>query len=231
MNSLLAVLISLLAPAASAPAAPASAPAAPVSAVNDAAGVMAGVQRFYQSTTDFKAKFTQTYVYKVYGRSQVSVGNVFFKKPGRMRWDYVTPVPKLFLSDGATLWVYEPQESQAFKRSLSSTQLPVALTFMSGQGRLEDEFAGALLQSSDGKSYLLQLTPKKNAGDYQSLRLKVDRSTFAVTASTVVDPVGNTNTVEFSNFETNKGLPEKGFQFVPPAGVKVIDDPRGGGAP
>lgn len=192
----------------------------------DAAAVMDGVQKFYQTTADFKAKFRQTYVYKVYGRTQVSSGKVFFKKPGRMRWDYDKPVPKLFVSDGQMLWVYEPQESQVFRRSLRSSQLPVALTFMSGKGRLEDEFTGKLLASTDDKNWLLELTPKKNAGDYQVLRLKVDRTTFQVQASTVVDPVGNTNTVEFSDIENNKGLPDKGFEFTPPAGVRIIEDAK-----
>ena len=223
MNVLFALLLPLFAQPAGAAPAPAVA-----SQPEEAKAVLEGVQRFYQTTADFQATFRQTYVYKVYGRTQVSGGRVFFKKPGRMRWDYDKPVPKVFVSDGQTLWVYEPQESQVFRRSLRSSQLPVALTFMSGKGRLEDEFTGKLLSSTDEKTFLLELTPKKSAGDYQSLRLKVDRATFAVQASTVVDPVGNTNTVEFSDFKTNKGLPDKGFEFAPPPGVRVIEDSKGG---
>ena len=54
----------------------------------------------------------------------------------------------------------------------------------------------------------------------------MDAATFAVVSSTVVDPVGNLNTVTFSDFETNKGLPDKGFDFTPPAGVRVIEDKK-----
>jgi len=45
-----------------------------------------------------------------------------------------------------------------------------------------------------------------------------------VLRSTVVDPVGNLNTIDFTDVKTNGNLPDKGFQFSPPAGVKVIDD-------
>jgi outer membrane lipoprotein carrier protein len=226
MQSLVALFLSFLA-APAAPAAPASAPVAASSApALDAAGVMEGVQRFYQTTSDFKARFKQTFLNKAHGRTQVSEGRVFFKKPGKMRWDYDKPVPKLFVSDGQMLWVYEPQESQVFKRSLRSSQLPTALTFMSGTGRLGDEFTPTLLPSPTAGRHVLELTPKKNAGDYQSLRLEVDAATFAVVSSTVVDPVGNLNTVTFSDFKTNQGLPDKGFDFTPPAGVRVIEDKK-----
>ncbi len=191
----------------------------------DVAAVVAGVQAFYADARDLKAGFTQTYTYKVYDRTQVSKGTVYFKKPGKMRWDYKTPQPKVFVADGKTLWVYEPTENQAFKRPLASAQLPVALTFMSGEGDLNAEFETRLLPPKDADHYLVELVPKKHAGDYQKLLLHVDRATFAVHASTVIDPVGNTNHVAFSEVATSVGLPDGGFDFVPPAGVRVITDP------
>lgn len=184
--------------------------------------VVAGIQAFYGDAADLKASFTQTYTYKVYNRKQVSTGKVFFKKPGKMRWDYQTPARKLFVSDGATLWVYEPDENQAFKRGLKSSQLPVALTFMTGEGKLADEFTSSLLESKDPAIHKVKLVPKRHQGDYKSLVLTVDAKTFAVQASTVIDPVGNTNYVAFSDVQTNAGLPDQGFAFSPPAGVQVI---------
>lgn len=189
--------------------------------------VLAGIQKFYADAQDLKAKFTQTYTYKVYDRKQVSHGTVYFKKPRRMRWDYSKPTTKVFVADGQTLWVYEPEENQVFKRDLSSAQLPVALTFMSGEGKLADEFDAKLMPPPDDKHWQVELIPKKTEGDYKALRLTVDRATFAVTASTVVDPVGNTNHLVFADVQTNGGLPDKGFEFKPPEGVRVITQVRG----
>ncbi|MSP72383.1 MAG: outer membrane lipoprotein chaperone LolA [Myxococcales bacterium] len=216
--ALLSAYVALFVPAA--PAAVSTPPPSP-------SDVVSGVQRFYQDSKDLKADFTQTYVYKVYGREQVSSGKVYLKKPDRMRWDYVVPVPKLFVADGETLWVYEPAENQVFKRGLKSSQLPVALTFMSGRGRLDEAFTPQLLAPKRPGTFQLQLIPKVNEGDYQSLELTVDMKSFAVLESTVVDPVGNTNTVVFKNVEVNRGLPDKGFVFTPPAGVRVLNAPSG----
>ena len=184
--------------------------------------VVAGIQAFYADAADLKASFTQTYTYKIYNRTKVSNGTVFFKKSGKMRWDYTSPTKKMFLSDGATLCVYEPEENQAFKRALSSSQLPVALTFMTGEGKLADEFNATLLASKAPGVLKVKLVPKRNQGDYKALVLTVDAQTYAVKASTVFDPVGNTNYVVFGGMKTNVGLPDKGFVFVPPAGVQVI---------
>lgn len=184
--------------------------------------VVAGIQSFYGNAADLTAGFTQTYTYKIYNRKQVSSGKVFFKKPGKMRWDYATPTKKVFVSDGATLWVYEPDENQAFKRSLKSSQLPVALTFMTGEGKLAEAFTASLLTSKDPAIYKVKLVPKTHQGDYKSLVLTVDAKTYAVRASTVFDPVGNTNYVQFTQMKTNGNLPDAGFKFTPPAGVQVI---------
>ena len=182
-----------------------------------------GVHAFYKDARDLRARFTQKYTYTVYGRTQVSSGRVFFKKPGMMRWDYQKPTPKVFVADGKELWVYEPEENQAFRRKLGSSQLPVALAFMAGTGDLRQEF-NITVQANAPSHFTLELVPKLNEGDYKKVILTVDRSTYAVQTSTVVDAVGNINRVEFIGMKTNIGLKDQGFNFSPPAGVRVIKD-------
>jgi len=193
-------------------------------ALDPTAKVLAGIQAYYAGAQDLKAKFAQHYTYKVYDRTQVSSGKVFFKKPRMMRWDYQKPAQKVFVADGKTLWVYEPEEGQVFKRDLADSQLPVALTFMSGEGELGKAFDATLTDESDA-DFVLELIPKKSAADYQKLVLKVDRTTFQVRESIVIDPVGNINRVVFTGIETNGGLPDRGFRFTPPKGVRVITEP------
>lgn len=224
----LALVPVLLLASAAALAQPAGAPTpkAPAPASPELTAVIDGIQAFYGKAQDLKADFEQTYTYKVYARKQRSTGKVFFKKKGKMRWDYQTPEQKVFVADGDTLWVYEPEQAQVFKRDLKSAQLPVALSFMSGEGKLTDEFDATLLEAPAAGRALIELVPKRDAGEYKALRLEVDAATFAVVASTVIDPVGNTNHLVFKNVQTNGGLPDAGFTFTPPAGVRIISEPR-----
>jgi len=185
--------------------------------------VIQGVQSFYATAQDFKADFRQTFTYKIYQRKKISTGKVFFKKPALMRWDYEAPHERLFIADGSILWVYEPEEAQVFKRPLASAQLPVALRFMKGEGRLTDDFKVASLSKNE-RAYQLTLHPKTPSSEYRELQLIVDPDQFNVTASVLIDPVGNSNHIAFADAKVNSDLPIEGFSFTPPAGVRVIGD-------
>lgn len=193
------------------------------SRVVDALTILKGIQVFYSNAQDFHASFTQTFTYKVYGRKKVSSGKVFFKKPGKMRWDYEAPTPRLFIADGTVLWVYEPEEAQVFKRQLATAQLPVALRFLKGEGDLSQEFNYSTPIKGEG-TFTLALTPKRPSGEYTRLELTVDQETFEVKASALIDPTGNTNHIQFSGVKVNEGLPEAGFKFTPPKGVRIITE-------
>jgi outer membrane lipoprotein carrier protein len=118
-----------------APATPTAAtPRLPVDAVVER------VQKRYDAANDFRARFTQTLTSKTMGRKTSSAGGVMFKKPGRMRWDYDKPEKAIYVSDGGVLWLYEPEDQQAFKQELKASQLPAALAFLTGKGKLATEF-------------------------------------------------------------------------------------------
>src|SRR5689334_17766217 len=96
--------------AAEAPPAAAAAPAR-----LDLAAVVDRVQKRYDAAADFRARFTQTLNNAAFKRKTTATGEVLLKKPGRMRWNYESPDPKMYLADGEQLWLYEPEDKQAFK--------------------------------------------------------------------------------------------------------------------
>ena len=190
--------------------------------------IIDGIQGFYRNARDLKANFKQTYTYIQMGRKQHKSGRVFFKKPGKMRWDYAEPDPQVFVADGETLWVYQPNEAQAFKQPLKSAQLPVALTFMSGKGELRDEFEASLIPPTDDTpdSHRVRLVPKESEVNYKAVILTVRKADYSVMSSTVVDPVGNLNELVFADVQTNTNVPDRAFEFDPPKGVEIIDAAR-----
>src|SRR5690348_11488494 len=109
--------------AAKGPVAPA--PAAPAARL-EVKAVTAEVQKRYDGAADFKARFSQTLTSAAMARKTSSSGEVTFKKPGRMRWDYEKPDRNTYVTDGNVLWLYEPEDKQAFKQELKSSQLPAA---------------------------------------------------------------------------------------------------------
>jgi len=192
----------------------------------DLAEVVAKMQKRYDQAKDFKASFTQKYSRAVMNRVTVSTGRVTFKKPGRMRWDYATPEPRMFLANGQLLWLYEPGEKQAFKQSLKTSQLPAALAFLMGKGKITDEFVVALItEKPPGRpgDIPLSLKPKQPQSAYKAITFVVDPKQFLVRESILVDAQGNTNHFVFEDLSVNTKVPDGLFKWSPPAGVRVVD--------
>jgi outer membrane lipoprotein carrier protein len=192
----------------------------------DLDAVVDRVQRRYDAAADFRARFTQTLTSAAMARKTNSAGTVMFKKPGRMRWDYEKPERATYVSDGGVLWLYEPEDRQAFKQALKASQLPAALAFLSGKGKLAAEFditlAGKAPNGVAG-DYLLTLAPKVAEPQVKTILFVVDPRTFDVRESVITDGQGNVNDLTFAEIRTGTHIPETEFHFAPPAGVRIID--------
>jgi outer membrane lipoprotein carrier protein len=206
--------------------APAAAPAAPAPGRLPLPVVIEKMQKNYDQARDFRAHFSQKYTNVAFNRTKVSSGEVAFKKGGRMRWDYDKPDPQMFISDGKTLWLYEPEDKQAFRQSLKESQLPGALSFLLGKGKLADEFeiapAGEIAYGNK-VDYRLSLKPKQPQATYKSIYFIVDAKTFYVTETVLVNAQGDINDITFSDVKVNTKLPDTLFKWSVPAGVRTID--------
>ena len=200
-------------------ASPAAPPRPPV------AEVVKKMQSFYNDAQDLKGKFKQVYTDSLYNREKVAYGYLYVKKPGMMRWNYVKPERKAFIADGKQLWVWEPDDQQAFRNPLSTDTLSTGLAFLLGKGDLSKEFN---ISYSDGKQLggpgdvVLKLTPKQPTGQYEHLLFAVNLQDHAVGESMVVGKHNNNHFV-FTNLQINTKISGARFRFHPPTGTRVID--------
>jgi outer membrane lipoprotein carrier protein len=175
---------------------------------------------------DFRARFNQTLTNTAFKRKAASTGEVLLKKPGRMRWNYQTPDAKMYLADGDLLWLYEPEDKQAFKQDLKSSQLPAALAFLTGKGKLAGEFEIAFAKDArvgNPADYILSLSPRQPQAQVKTILFVVDPKTFHVRESLITDAQGNTNDLLFSDIKINTRVADTTFRWTPPAGTRVID--------
>ncbi len=205
---------------------PAATPDTTAPAALTAADIVARVQTVYDGTTSFQANFRQVFRHRLNpDRSKEATGVVYLQKPGKMRWEYHDPERKLIVSDGTTLWAYEPSEEQVFEQSLENTDLPTAVTFLLGSGSLTAEFDARLIEEGSDTSadrYVIELRPKSPSSQYARLLLVVKRSDFHVVRTVVIDHSGNTNSVEFAGEILNSTIPASQFRFTRPEGARVI---------
>jgi outer membrane lipoprotein carrier protein len=188
--------------------------------------VVERMQRNYDQAKDFRARFSQKSINVAFGRTKVATGQLTFKKPGRMRWDYDEPEKTMFLSTGQVLWMYDPEDKQAVKQDLKQSQLPAALSFLLGKGKLADEFeislAGNVPYGSAG-DYRLSLKPRQPQATYKSIYFIVDPRSFFVIESVLVNAQGDVNDISFSDLKVNSKVADAVFKWTPPAGTRVVD--------
>jgi len=191
-----------------------------------AATVVARVQKYYDATKDLRAKFDQQLESPSRAPSQAS-GEVWLKKPGKMRWDYAKPDKKLMVSDGATMWVYDPDDEQAYKQDLKGNALPAQVSFLLGEGKLDKEF-DASLTKIDGLApgeVALKMVPKVGTTAYRYLVFVVDDKSGQVKKTIIYGQDGSTNKLSFADVQQNKGVEDGKFKFAPPAGTHILKPP------
>jgi outer membrane lipoprotein carrier protein len=188
------------------------------------------VQGVYKGTKDFKAEFIQESIIKSIDKTEVSKGKIYFKNPGKLRWDYDVPDRQEIVTDGKTLWMYVPQDRQVMINKLSDVyQSNTSTFFLFGMGDLKRDFYIHLVKpdSNDAeKGYILKLTPKESQPNISELFLLIDKATFQVIETYFYDFYENFIRIKFKNAVINRGLSDSLFVFTIPKGVEVLEAPQ-----
>lgn len=186
------------------------------------------LQRKYSTVRDFSADFVQTYRGGVLKREMRETGRVLIKKPGRMRWEYKTPEEKLFVSDGAKVFWYVPQDKQVIVSPVPpDDRASTPALFLAGKGDITRDFTPSLVERPPGQpegTRALKLVPRKAQAEYDWLIISVDAVTLALRGLQTGDAQGGTSSFSFTNLKENIGLADKPFVFTPPRGVDVVTD-------
>lgn len=187
------------------------------------------VQARYEKWQDFSADFIQLYTKTALSRTTESRGQLVFEKPGKLRIQYTRPTENLFVADGETLWVYEPEERQVFvRKGYDAAEHQSALAFLHGKGDLREAYGiRRLPPGTHGISKdlaLLELVPKKDTA-YAKLVLAVVPESGDVRETWLFLTSGDINRWVLRKPKINRGVPDGRFRFDIPRGVEVIEAP------
>lgn len=185
------------------------------------------VQERFDATSDFTANVDQELIVASAQRTVKAHGTVAFKRPGKMRWELQNDERQIIVADGKTLWFYQPEEQQVLKSPFESAfRSGTPISFLTGVGRIRDDFDASIDDSGEGK-VTLALVPRQQGGEVGRLRLTVETDNYDIVAAEIFDPLGNITRLRFSDLKRNRGLPDSMFEFQVPDGVDVIDAPTG----
>lgn len=224
MSPLLPLLASLVI---AAQATPAVAPAAKGSPADE---IVQKLQQRYDATKDLTANVVQEMEIASFGRKMTSKGMVYFKRPGRMRWDMSDGQRQTIVADGTYLWLYQPSEQQVYKAPFSAAfQSATPVSFLTGIGRIADDFA-VTQDGEEGGLLYLRLVPHVGEG-IGVLRLGIDRKKYDIVVAEVRDPMGNLTRLQFNDIKRDTGVDNGLFVFHIPPGTEVVEAPQNDALP
>jgi outer membrane lipoprotein carrier protein len=197
-------------------------------AIDEAPDLAQALQRRYDTVKDFSADFVHAYQGGVLRKQVSERGHVLIKKPGKMRWDYTAPEPKLFVSDGTKIYSYLPQDKQVIVSNVPrDDQATMPALFLAGKGNLTRDFTASIVELPAGlpaNTRALKLVPRTPQRDYDAIILAVDPVRLEIRGLSSVDAQGGTSTLSFTNLKENVGLADKEFTFTIPRGVDLVTD-------
>ena len=195
--------------------------ASTLTAAPDLSKVLKSVEEHYNRSASLHARFEQTYVAPRQPK-RVESGELFLRKPGRMRWEYKTPSEKLFISDGKDVYFYQPAEKRAEKMKLKQADdYRAPLAFLLGKLDFRRDFSRFEV-SQEGADLMISAKPASDRLPYT----KVD---FWVTPEWRIRRLvvtGQDQTVmefAFTDEKVNAPVAESLFRFQAPPGVQVVE--------
>ena len=174
---------------------------------------------------------------------RTEAGTAYFRRPGKMRWEYEHPEQDLFLVDGKTAWFYVPADHTVTRvPTKQSEDLRTPLALLAGQMKISRicsrvEPAGDERPRREGDVVLRCRVrgEKKSAGkadDSESMlgARESDVVFFEIAPDTgelarliIRQPGGVEVEFRFENWRFDPPIPEAMFRFDPPAGVAIVN--------
>ena len=171
----------------------------------------------------FAARFHLTSTLKAMQVTDEASGQLFVKYPGKMRWVYETPTPMLFVTDGESLWMYQPDENQVTV-GLAAEVLggQEGASFLSDIRLLRQAFRISLDPGGSDDIVRLKLLPAEETHDIAEVYLKIRRDTHHIVEVITNNLYGDQTRIELKDFDFRAVLPEQLFRFDIPPGTDVL---------
>lgn len=184
------------------------------------------IQQRYQTISSFQGKFAQSNYIAQRQEPRQASGVVTYARPGKMRWNYHEPDEQLLVTNGTTLWLFDPILENVTVQSLKEVTPGTTLSFLLGVGNLKNDFERRpltrdLINAPD--MLIVELKPKNNIAALDFIQLAIDPETFDFKQIALVDMQGNYRLIAFQDMQYNLALDMSQFNFEIREGMEVIE--------
>jgi len=182
--------------------------------------ILKGVERRYNNARTLAVRFEQTHTAQK--RRRTERGELFLRKPGRMRWQYSTPAGKLFVSDGKSFFLYTPDNHRVERtRVKESEDWRAPLAFLLGRLDFQRDFKRFTVRPQGADTWIVA-EPRSDRLAYSQVGFLVNDS-FEILRLEITGQDRSVMEYRFEGERLNPPLEESLFRFQAPPGAEVVD--------
>lgn len=155
-------------------------------------------------------------------REETAQGQLWMEGTDYFRWETQTPFPQLIISDGTSLWVFDPDLEQATRRSLGEGEIMTPARVLGGDiDTLRNTFEVTRQDAGEGHA-LFELTPlEEGVAEFQRLRMLFNGDRLAELL--IEDGLGQRSLIMLTKVSFPDSFDPSMFIFKLPADVDLID--------
>lgn len=170
----------------------------------------------------FDSAFRQT-VYSADGTELQDVeGRLSATRRGEVRWETAAPYEQLLVSDGATIWLYDPDLAQVtvrpFRRNIAENP---AMLLIGGTDQLAAEYRVVSIDAEAGQRGW-QLIPHDSGAMFERIELVFENG--VPLSMKLWDAMEQVTVITFSDSSTTPDFSAELFHFEAPPGTDVLYD-------
>ncbi len=184
--------------------------------------ILQGLSLKYSRVKTLSAEFFQETEHRTIKKKTLASGKVLFKRPDMFRWLILNPTGEEIISDGKTLWIYQPDLAQVVKTTARSGIPALVVRLMGSLHDVERLFTVRYIGKVDN-TLALELRPREEMDAVDRLVLFVDSKEFSVVKIEIHEGFGRTVSIRFHNVVLNPVLDESVFKFRPRSGVTIVE--------
>ncbi len=180
------------------------------------------IENRYDSVS-FSADFYQESPLPEIQVTETAKGKVYFKKPGKFRWEYEKPEVLHYISDGATLWIHSPSDNNVWLgKSKEFFGKGSGANVLTDVKQIRSQFVVSIADATDDGTTRLKLVPKNKTMGFTDIFLTVDKGTYDIQKIVSFNMNGEETRIEFKHLEFKPFADEVMFNFKIPSTANVI---------
>ncbi len=189
----------------------------------DISKLLKRVEERYNHAQSLEVAFRESYTAQ--GRRRTESGQLYLRKPGRMRWEYTTPAGKLFVSDGKNVYFYSPDTNRAEKMKLKETEdMRAPMAFLLGRLDFHKDFKEFQAKPEGRGAIQITAIPKSDKLPYREVSFVVDETNSRISRLVVSGQDASVLEFEFSGEKLNAPVADAQFRFEVPKGAEFVDE-------